>query len=258
MEKKIEFTEEQIQELIKSSNDPIYFIENYIKILHPRLGEIPFKLYDYQKELIVLYRNNKFNISAIARQSGKSELVLAYIIWMMIFKADITVGLISSTLAMAKELKKRAIRMIESLPDWWRMSITTMDRNSIELDTGSRLITQAASINSFKGCTLTLLYLDDFAYVPHKVQTELFASLFPVLSTGGSCIISSTVGKEKNLFYDLYKGSLEGTNRFIASKYTWKDIPGRDEKFKEEMIRLIGLTQWMQDYECEWVEEDVS
>lgn len=67
----IEFTEEQIQEYIKCSEDPIYFIENYMTVVHVDKGVVPFKLYEYQKEMLKAIHENRHVIVLAARQSGK-------------------------------------------------------------------------------------------------------------------------------------------------------------------------------------------
>jgi len=66
-----EFTPERVQELIRCSKDPIYFIKNYIKIQHPVRGSVPFDLYDYQEEIINCIHNNKDSMVLTARQMGK-------------------------------------------------------------------------------------------------------------------------------------------------------------------------------------------
>lgn len=67
----IQYTEEQIKEYIKCSTDPIYFIENYAKIVSLDEGIVNFILYDYQKRLLTDINNSR-NIQAVwGRQMGK-------------------------------------------------------------------------------------------------------------------------------------------------------------------------------------------
>ncbi|WP_300103199.1 hypothetical protein [Flavobacterium sp.] len=65
------YTEEQLTEIIKCKKDIIYFIENYVKIINLDEGMVPFKLYDYQKEMITAFKENKYIICLLARQMGK-------------------------------------------------------------------------------------------------------------------------------------------------------------------------------------------
>ena len=67
----INFEPWQVQELVKCYNDPIYFIENYAKIVHIDKGLVPFKLYDYQKEIVRLTMENRYVLLKLPRQSGK-------------------------------------------------------------------------------------------------------------------------------------------------------------------------------------------
>jgi len=48
----IEFTQENIVEFLKCKNDPVYFANNYIKIVSLDEGLVPFKQYPFQKKLI--------------------------------------------------------------------------------------------------------------------------------------------------------------------------------------------------------------
>ena len=67
----INFTQEQIEEYLKCAQDPIYFVENYVKIINVDKGVIPFKLYNFQREMIRTINNNRRVVGRIGRQSGK-------------------------------------------------------------------------------------------------------------------------------------------------------------------------------------------
>lgn len=67
----LEYTQEQLEEYLKCSQDPIYFIENYMKIIHVDRGVIPFKLYDFQREMVKNIHDNRRVVGRIGRQSGK-------------------------------------------------------------------------------------------------------------------------------------------------------------------------------------------
>ena len=66
------FTDEQIEEIEKCSKDVLYFIEKYVKIKHPKKGSVPFVPFEYQKEMIKVFSDNRFAISMAGRQQGKS------------------------------------------------------------------------------------------------------------------------------------------------------------------------------------------
>ena len=80
-----EFTPEQIMELKKCSQDPVYFITKYVKVQHPLKGLVPFVLRDYQIKMIEAYQNNRFAVVLSARQTGKSVTAAAFVLWYSIF-----------------------------------------------------------------------------------------------------------------------------------------------------------------------------
>ena len=54
---------------MKCAEDPVYFAENYIKIVHVDHGLVPMDMYEYQKEIIAMV--NKINKSYFdGRSSG--------------------------------------------------------------------------------------------------------------------------------------------------------------------------------------------
>lgn len=68
----LEFSKDQVKEYIKCYRDPVYFIENYIKIVHVDRGLIQFKPYDFQKDIVNLYQKERFVICKMPRQVGKA------------------------------------------------------------------------------------------------------------------------------------------------------------------------------------------
>lgn len=70
-EVEIEWSHEQLQEYIKCMNDPIYFAEKYIKIVHVDHGLIPLELYDYQKDIIRAITDGRRVAVNTSRQAGK-------------------------------------------------------------------------------------------------------------------------------------------------------------------------------------------
>lgn len=67
----IEYTDEQLDELEKCKEDPIYFIENYAKIVSLDKGVVPFKMFGYQKEFIETVHTSRKSLVKMGRQLGK-------------------------------------------------------------------------------------------------------------------------------------------------------------------------------------------
>lgn len=101
---------------------------------------------------------------------------------------------------------------------------------------------------------------DELAFVGHKrkddVAREFWTSISPTLSTGGSCIISSTPTVDTNLFAELWRGAEQETNGFAYMKVLWDKGPGRNEKWKRGEIGRIGLEKFKREHECEFIGND--
>ena len=72
-----DFTKEQIEEYVKCQGDPLYFVNNHVKIVSVDEGLIDFNVRDYQEDMINRFHNERFVICKMARQSGKSTTILA-------------------------------------------------------------------------------------------------------------------------------------------------------------------------------------
>lgn len=64
-------TDWHLEEIRKCMLDPVYFAENYMKIVHVDKGLVPLKLYDYQKRMIKAMEEHRYSIILSCRQSGK-------------------------------------------------------------------------------------------------------------------------------------------------------------------------------------------
>ena len=64
---KLPWTPEWKQELKKCKADTFYFLMNYGKIISLNDGEINFKLFQYQKNMIKLMHENRFTINLLPR-----------------------------------------------------------------------------------------------------------------------------------------------------------------------------------------------
>jgi hypothetical protein len=256
----MEVTYEQIEELKKCMIDPKYFIRKYIYLSHAVQGRIKFNLYDYQEDLIDAYHTNRFNVVLSARQTGKTETSCAYILWYAIFHSDKTILVVSKDSDAAKEIIKKIQDAYEELPHWLKPGIQDDDWNkhAAAFDNKSRIIARTTTPTSGRGLSISLLYCDELAFVKPYIQNEFWDSVFPTLSTGGACIVTSTPNGDTNLYATIWRGGEAETNGFVASRIYWDQPPGRDEQFREDMIAKLGQRKWLQEFECEFISSDNS
>jgi hypothetical protein len=251
-----EFTPELIRELHKCSVDPIYFLKNYVKIQHPVHGSIPFKLYDYQEEIINCIHNNKDSLILTARQMGKTTTIAMYLLWFSIFNFDKTVLIASKDNSHAIDIQDRIKYAYEELPDWLKPGIVWYNRHSMKFDNGSQIVSSATTEKTGRGYSISFLYLDEFAFINPRIQTSLWSSIAPTLATGGACVISSTPNGDSDLFANLWRGSLAKLNTFANVEVKWDRHPDRDEKWKAEMLGKLGELQFRQECENEFLSSD--
>ena len=96
--------QEIVKEIVKCGKDPQFFIDNYCRISHPLKGLIPFKTFDYQKDLLKDFNDYRFNVILKARQLGISTITAGYIVWMMLFHRDKAVLVMATKFATAGNL----------------------------------------------------------------------------------------------------------------------------------------------------------
>lgn len=255
-----EYTIDHINELRKCAASAVYFITNYCQIQHPVRGSIPFALYPYQIKMLETYQSNGQVIVLSARQTGKSQVSAAYLLWYAMFHFEKTVLIASNKNDNAMEMIFRIKFMYEHCPHWLKPGLNDdgYNKHALGFDNGSRIISTATSENSGRGLSISLLFLDEFAFVRDLVQSEFWTSMAPTLATGGSCIITSTPNGDSNLFAQLWRGanipltaeSSVGSNGFVPIEVKWDEPPGRDEAFKKKEMAKIGELKWLQEYEC--------
>jgi hypothetical protein len=248
------FTPEQVQEFIKCSQDPVYFIKNYIKIVSLDEGVINFNLYDFQEKMVTNFHENRFNIAKLPRQSGKSTVVTAYLLWYVIFTDNVNVAILANKAATAREMLGRLQLSYENLPKWMQQGIIAWNRGSVELENGSRILAASTSASAVRGMSFNVIFLDEFAFVPNNIAEQFFSSVYPTISSGKSTkviIISTPHGM--NMYYKLWHDAERGTNEYIPTEVHWSQVPGRDAKWKEQTIRNTSEQQFRVEFECEFL-----
>ena len=190
----VSFTEEQVKEFVKCSKDPIYFIQQYVKIVSIDEGLIPFALYNFQKEMIGTFHNNRFSICKLPRQSGKSTVLLAYLVHYLIFNETVNVAILANKAATARDLLGRFQLAYEHLPEWMQQGVIAWNKGSLELENGSKIIASSTSASAVRGGSYNLIFLDEFAFVPQNIAEQFFSSVYPTISAGqtSKVIIVST------------------------------------------------------------------
>jgi len=245
-----EFTPELIHELVKCKRDPVYFINNYVYLQHPKRGKLRFKLYDFQEELVRNLQQERWLIALLARQMGKTQTISMFLLWYAMFTPDQTVLIASKNNGHAMEIMDRIRFAYEEMPHWLKAGCRYYNKHNIEWDNGSRIKSEATTEKTGRGLAISKLYLDELAFINPRIQENMWASMAPTLSTGGSAIISSTPNGDTELFAQLWRGANAAQNSFKPLFYPWDRHPERGEAYLKEMRGQLGEQKWRQEVHC--------
>ena len=263
-------TDKELQDFIKCS-DPVmgylYFMDNFFYIQHPTRGSMLYHPWPYQEKLIHTYHNYRFSISLMPRQTGKSTSAAGYLLWYAMFVPDSTILIAAHKYAGAQEIMQRIRYAYENCPHHIKAGVVTYNKGSLDFDNGSRIISATTTENTGRGLSISLLYLDEFAFVRPTIASEFWTSITPTLSTGGKAIITSTPNSDEDQFALIWKGANKtedefgnqtelGVNGFRSFRAKWQEHPERDEKWADEMRAQLGDDRFRREMECEFIIAD--
>jgi hypothetical protein len=263
-------TQKDLDDFVKCC-DPVtgylYFMDNFFMIQHPTRGSMNYHPYDYQKRLIHTYHNYRYSISLMPRQSGKSTSAAGYLLWYAMFIPDSTILIAAHKYTGAQEIMQRIRYAYENCPDHIKAGVTTYNKGSLDFENGSRIVSATTTENTGRGMSISLLYLDEFAFVRPSIAELFWTSITPTLSTGGKAIITSTPNSDEDQFALIWKGANKtedeygnqtelGVNGFKAYRAYWNEQPGRDQKWADEMKAQLGEDRFNREIGCEFIIAD--
>ena len=250
----VEWTEEQILEYKKCMEEPLHFIQNYIKIVSLDEGLVPFKMFPFQKDMVGTIHQNRFTICKMPRQSGKSTTLVSYILHYILFNPNMNVAILANKASTARDILSRLQLAYENLPKWLQQGVMSWNKGSLDLENGSRVVASSTSSSAVRGGSYNMIFLDEFAFVPQNVAEDFFSSVYPTISSGKSTkVIIVSTPNGMNLFYKLWVDAENGRNSYNVIDVHWSEVPGRDEKWKEETIANTSKEQFQREFECEFL-----
>jgi len=261
------YTHEQLVELAKCIKDPKYFMKAHCWIQHPVKGRMRFELFDFQEELVDVYHNHRNSVALISRQMGKSTCAAGYLLWYAMFVPDQTILIAAHKYSGAQEIMQRIRFAYETLPDYLRAGATSYNKGSLEFDNGSRIIAQATTDNTGRGMSISLAYLDEFAFVRPNIARDFWTALSPTLATGGKCIITSTPNQDDDQFAQIWRDSQKktdeygnetdlGINSFASYDAIWDRHPDRDDEWARVEQGKIGEEKFRREHKNEFIAFD--
>lgn len=258
-----ERTEEEDEEYKKCALDIIYYVSNYAKFKNDK-GFTLVKLRDYQEDSLHLLgdevwdeelgdiklKHNKL-IFLQSRQSSKTTTCCAYFSWYCIFHNDKNIMITANKESTTKEILRKTMEVFKGLPYFLKPGIEEYSKTTLRLENGSSIRAVATTGDSATGDSINILLIDECALIPQNVMKEFWASVYPTLSSfkDSQIIVLSTPRGRSGLFYDIWEGAQSHKNGFISKRVDWWQVPGHDEKWKEDQIAVFGQDLWEREFE---------
>lgn len=244
---------DMIREWKRCRDDIVYFVKNYMRIVHVDHGMVLFKLWDFQERMLRNMEHNRFFVSKCPRQVGKSITTAAYILHYMIFNKDKNIGILANKATTSAEILDRVKKAFRYLPDFLQPGVEEWNKTSIKLDNGCQVSSHATSSSSVRGQSFSMLFIDEVAFIPRNEWDEFWKSTYPTVSSGKKTkVLMVSTPNGMNQFYDIWQKAVSRKSSFFPFSIHWSDVPGRDENWKAETIGNTSFEDFLQEYECQF------
>jgi len=252
------YTQAEKDEFKKCMIDPVYFAITYMRIINVDHGLMPFRMWDFQKDMLQTFHQNRFSICKLPRQVGKTTTSVAFLLHYILFNKNVNVAILANKAGTAREIMGRLQLAFEYLPNFLKQGVKEWNKGSIELANGSRALADSTSGSSIRGRSFNVVFLDEFAFVPNNIAEAFFMSTYPTISSGKSTkVIIVSTPNGLNHFYQMWENAttkdLEKKSEYVPIEVHWSMVPGRDEEWKQQTIRNTSEDQFRQEFECEFI-----
>ena len=245
----------QLQFYKKCLDNPIFFAENAISYPTIDNGYANITLQEFQKEILEEITLRKRTIINKSRQMGGSMLNLIAIVFYILTNSDKTVVIMSNKHTNAIDLLKKVKDMIESLPEFMQPKLNEKNKTTIRLDNGCKVIATACTVDALRGQSINYVFIDECAFIKREIFDTFMMSTMPMLMAGKDTrmhVISTPNGP--NHFMKMFTDAICNYTNFYAMEIPWDvGVPGRDEVWREAVIRQIGLLRFQQEFECKFM-----
>ena len=249
----INYTEDQVLEYRKCAKDPIYFAK-YINIVSLDHGIIPFEMYDFQKDMIKTFDDNRFVIVKCPRQVGKTTTAIAYLLWVILFQDAQNIAILANKGKTSRDILGKLQLAYENLPIWLQQGVVEWNKGKIELENDSKITADSTSSSAARSGAYNIVFLDEFAFVPSNIAYDFITSVYPVITSGTKTkILMVSTPNGMNLFYKMWMDAKEKRSNYVPFEIHWSQVPGRDQAWREETIRNTSERQFQQEFETEFL-----
>lgn len=222
---------QKAQEILLSSKDPVYFIENFLQTFdQTQNGMVPFKLFRRQQDIVRAFQKERFHLVLKYRQAGISTISTAFAVWLLLFSSKESperVLIVANKLDTAKMMLKKIKDFYAQVPEWMLDILEHQQVKNSETHIGFSNACEAkalaTSADALRGFTPTFLFVDEAAHIDQG--EDFWASAQAALSTGGKCCLLSTPKGMDPIFYKTYENAKKKKNDYLIHHIKWFEDP---------------------------------
>lgn len=222
-----------------------FFASNYLTVMHPLRGMIPYQIYPYHDRLFASYSKNKYTIGKKFRQGGISTSTLFWLMWKCMFQFDIHVAVVTKLDREAIYFSEIVKKAIISMPEWLAPVLSkNSDHKKIFLDTNSSITFMGSSV--YPSGETNLVFIDEPAFIP---KMDLWWNSFDKIKSESCKVIAvSTPNGRGNWFERIYSDAFEELNEWNAVSVNYYEHPDyQNESYVEQLKKNLGIIGWSQE-----------
>lgn len=231
-------TQDDLKEWARCAYSCSYFLDKYGYIFDITKNKVDrLTLFEYQKDVLDKYEKNKNNIILKSRQTGISVITAGYTCWRLLFHEDERILIVANDGNAAVRFLETVRQYLSYLPKLMLPDlIPTNNTRQIVLSNGSFVKAVASGNQAGRGETLTLLIMDEVAFIENADEIWMGAGL-ALSSKDAKCIMISTPNGTGNLYHSIWTGAQKKENDFVCSEVKWSQhafyAKGLEERIDE-------------------------
>jgi len=237
---------EKKEALRKAFRNPTVFCETVLE----------FKPTKYQRDLAEKFIWNQFVAARWCRQSGKSHIISALLLWYALTHPGCNIAVVGPSWRQSKLIIRKINSFLRKLPKrWYHKPLQTM----VRLKNGSTIEAFPNNPETIRGPTLHIVYCDEMNFIAD--DEELYdAILFTLGTTNGRFICSSTPWSTDSVFYRIFNSP--DYEDYARSHVTWKEAVEPNGPLKKRILKSIRRQlkadpwRWRREMEAEWAEDE--
>ena len=252
------YTAEMMAEIQKCAEDIFYFASKHFYIVTLDHGKIIIPLFKAQKRILKSLLKNRFVVITASRQSSKTTLISIYALWLVCFNPDHRVLIVANKEETAIRIFRRIKMAYEMLANYLKPAVKEWGQTGFILANDSSIGISTTTSDAARGETVNCLIIDEFAHIQENLAEDFWKSTVPIISSSKKAKIFavSTPNGANNAFYRLYHDALTKKSNWRAERVDWWEVPGRDNKWKQEMISTLGSAEiFRQEFENVFLED---